>query len=253
LTDVAENDLVRFIGGVPIIYPNFEESGLLSLVCANRRRLSGETSAPLLQFLEPEKARNVFKGNRLDLQALPESGALTGEQIGALDQSIAGILTTRPDWRRYFSIPIAFERWVGGKTGVSSPLEPQKILLGDSAFRSPEALTEAIVHEISHVWLGFLFEIADAQVVNASRVYTLPSGTRNKSARGVLFAAHFSAIACSFWLSDRIKRDSQIDQRIDYLRTYCAGCLSLLRDAPELTHVGCAVRDEIVEFNKSLG
>jgi hypothetical protein len=219
--------------GFPFIDPDFNSNRLLTAAaCIRWTRENGAGAAPtrvqLNEVLTPERA---WKIRRLDLELdmscedLPAArlaqAMLTVEQIGQL----------LPAWQPLLALPIRFVQLRDSQAVSASTFAwPQWIFLSEVAFASPATLAEQVLHELSHQWLYLIEEMWPLQQPGTHRVFTLPSGTPDRSASEVLGAVHVVINLHTLWSLLPVSEEDR-RRRIEHLRRYGTGCLPLLSEA----------------------
>ena len=180
-----------------------------------------------------------------------ESSALTVSQLAEVKRGLAEIEQHVPAWKPLLSGPVIFMHLdTKGLYSLTNPVIPQCVFLGDEAFASLERLPETLVHELAHIWLGLINEIAPLVRLDDAELFTLPSGTSGKTALGVIFAAHFAAAAIVYYEASPTTKGTE---RLVYLRDYLSGCLQLLHRASGMTAEGCRVVESFHAFNDRRG
>ncbi len=235
-------DIVDMSNGVPMISDNFNPQVLISFV-ANYRHVLFKSLHKLPEYLDPEKIEPLYLiRNQKNGLEYPEHGDLCELEKVAIHNAIKNILEIMPEWKAYFSIPIKYRRLTANENMVSLTNHnmPQMIYFGAKAFKSEEWLEEVIIHETAHIWLGLICEIDSFHENKDQANYTLPSGTKNKDARGVIFATHFAACVLKYMEKKQIvKGFTQKDQeRFAWLQNYFSGCMSQLENMNELKPSG---------------
>ncbi|WP_371666401.1 hypothetical protein OG985_48195 [Streptomyces sp. NBC_00289] len=248
------SDLVDEIGGLPFLDDSFRPSTLLTLVATMRRNLDPTGHASLVDYLDPGNATAIYRkmtdgqGNDYDYHWVP----LTGDQERRVSSALTGVAGAVASWAPLFAIPLRYRKIQ--KLGVRSATDlliPQTIYLGEGAFSSPHPLEEILVHEQAHVWLHFIAEICDLQKGDAPEDFVLPSGTSDRTLRGVLVAAHFAASAIKFYACAGAGMPDG-ETRVRYLIDYFSGCLDLAAGHPSLTPMGQVVLDRLTVHREAL-
>lgn len=234
----SPDELFLEIGGIPFVDEGFKPANLLTLVAILRRNIDGGSHA-LQAYLDPDLSVALYRRTRADEIPLPPSGDLSVGDLEALDTATLGITQMRPDWRDLFRIPLKFKRLLTEQVSLTNPLIPQHVYLGRRATDDAFLLSETLVHELSHVWNGFILEIFDWQLDACPRNYVLPSGTTGKDIRGVLFAGLFAAGALNYYMSldDRLPQE-RARARAKYLKKYLDECLDTVRRSPFVSRTG---------------
>lgn len=228
-----------YIHGLPFIDDTFAAGNLASLVCLVRAKVAGQGLSPD-GYLSPKAAAQLYQAPEIMRQH-----ALNTSQLDKLKGAIGDIVRAVPAWAQLFAVPVDYRFLDEPVTSSSNPMRPQRVLLGERAFDDPDALREALVHEVSHVWYGMVSEICDLQGADRGQRFILPSGTQDKDARNVAFAATFAASAVRYYeaLGERLSQGLR-DRRL-YLRRYVQGTLDLLDEAQNLSDSGRAVLDSL--------
>ena len=133
---------------------------------------------------------------------------------------------------------------------LTNRLLPQYIFLGESAFDSMIALQETVVHELSHIWYGFISEVFDFQTPDSPTDFVLPSGTKNRNVTIVFFAALFAAAAIKFY--QRFNENStsvKTAQRLNYLNSYLDGCIDLLNNRKYISTMGNLILERLTSLD----
>ncbi|GLX19473.1 MULTISPECIES: aKG-HExxH-type peptide beta-hydroxylase [Streptomyces] len=245
-------ELMDEIGGVPFVDDaTFKPKALLTAVAMVRRNADQGTFPSLGDYLDPAKAEQVFDRHANSKPEHVDWEELSEEEAGAVARASELVVSAMPEWQTLFHMPKRYRRM---QTSISSTsvLIPQTIYLGPQAFRDEETLRETLIHEHAHVWLHFIAEVFDLQSAEAPHDYVLPSGTPNKSYRGVLLAAHFAAAAASALRRRRAAGDGQDDARALYLTQYLGGCLDALNERPYGTVIGDLVQQSLARKYEEL-
>ncbi|MEU9631607.1 HEXXH motif-containing putative peptide modification protein [Streptomyces luteogriseus] len=237
-------DLMAEIGGVPFVDDaTFKPKSLLTAVAIVRRSADPKAYPGLGEYLDPEKAERVFARSAASKPEHIEWTDLSADETDAVDRASAQVVQTTPAWEALLRMPKRYRR-MPSSISSTSVLIPQTIYLGPRAFRDDETLVETLIHEHAHVWLHFIAEIYDLQSAEAPHDYVLPSGTPNKSYRGVLLAAHFAAAAASA-LGRRDDATAATEERARFLTGYLGGCLDALNERPYGTPIGDLVQQSL--------
>lgn len=235
-------DIIAKSNGVPMVSDNFDAQALITFVAHYRHSLL-QCFDNISDYLNPEKIDVLYRErNQLMGLEYPEYTELNDIELMAVEKAVTHILQVVPEWCVYFSIPVDFKRLIVSKHMVSLTNHniPQVIFLGDKAFKSDEWLVEVIIHEMAHIWLGLICEIDSFHEHEVQSRYTLPSGTKDKDARGVIFASHFAACVLKYMARKRISNGftQQDDERFTWLQNYFSGCMSQLVCMSELKPSG---------------
>lgn len=235
-------DIVALVNGVPLISDGFRAQKMVALI-SNYRHSLFQYYDTVSAYLEPRKIEHLYVArNAEQKREYPEYGELAAEEQEKIDNAIKRILSIMPEWKIYFTLPVMFKKLTKNNQMVSLTNHnmPQTIFLGPKAYTSENWLEEVIIHEMAHVWLGLLCEIDEFHHHSSENRYTLPSGTGNKDARGVIFASHFAACVLKFLEKKRASdRFTPLDQeRTICLETYFSGCLTQLIQMSELKAIG---------------
>jgi hypothetical protein len=207
---------------------------LIAAVVAARywrpKQLDRESLQPLSSvnyWMDPAVGCTVRSGG--DDPGLPE---VTLDQLTRIGEAIRSAVEVKPNWRNFFELPVRFLRLPETSRAISAsaPHWPQHIMLSPAAFVTISELREQVVHEFCHQWLYLLEEVCPLEIMPGSRVLTLPSGTKERSLREVVGAAHVGLA-----LADLYEHDGQLDQSNE-LRAYVQGCVQILdENAAQLT------------------
>ncbi|MFJ7412870.1 aKG-HExxH-type peptide beta-hydroxylase [Streptomyces sp. NPDC098077] len=238
-------ELMDEIGGVPFVDDaTFKPKALLTAVAVVRRSADPKAYSTLGEYLDPAKAEQVFVRQAAAKPDHIPWGEIASDEAEAIERASELVVSTMPAWRPLFHMPKRYRRM---EKSISSTtvLIPQTIYLGPEAFRDEETLRETLIHEHAHVWLHFIAEVYDLQTAEAPHDYVLPSGTANKSYRGVLLAAHFAAAAAATLRQRADEGDGQVEGRMRFLTQYLDGCLSSLSERPHGSVVGDLVQESL--------
>lgn len=234
--------LIDKICGVPMISGSFNPQTLITLT-AHYRHIALNAFTRIADYLSPDVIEAPLQQRNAALGIeYPEYAMLSAQEENAVNEAIRAIITIVPEWEIYFSLPVNYRKLSAGKNMVSLTNHhiPQVVFLGDKAFKSEHWLAEVLIHENAHVWLGMLCEMNHFYEASHEKYYTLPSGTKNKDARGVIFASHFAA--CTLLYYRRKKTNGCISpeeaERLSFLEKYYAGCMTQLKEMKELTETG---------------
>jgi hypothetical protein len=234
---------------VPLCTQGFNASLLATLVAEKRRRLS-KNQLPLRDYLDPESAHLLYRQVARQQVAAPDVVQFSDAETGMLANAKREVLRIRPEWKPFFGLPVLYK-----KLGATPPelslsasfisftnhYVPQQIYLGTSAFETDRRLQETVIHELSHVWMGLICELAALQTADSGKTFTLPSGTSGKDARGVIFAGMF-ATSVVLYLAGKQEIDGvDLQDRIDHLARYQRGCIKLIDGSPDVTDLGQGV------------
>lgn len=238
------------IGGLPFINEGVRPATLLTAVACSRRNAAPQAHDALTDYLEPVNARALFK--RLAASQVEEfdSTACSAVEQQSIQAATANICRVSPAWRSFFNIPIRYCKLLQPMSSSTSALIPQTIYLGEQAFDSAIPLEETLVHEHAHIWLNFVMEVYDLQTSQAPRDYVLPSGTRGKTLRGVMAAAHFAAAALRYYRD--VSGAAAGTPRQVYLQRYLAGCLEIAAERPYFTPMGRLVFNALSDCHHDL-
>lgn len=232
MTCVVEQEF----GGWPFLDTGFNASRLLTAVaCArwNREHTSSEPprKSDLISRLQPAEAKRI---RGLDLTLDLPHGLLTTDQQDEVAQARHHINDLITQWNVLLTVPLEFLLLQHSQAISSSNFAwPQHIFLAPTAFAAATSLCEQVLHETSHQWLYFIEEIWPLQRDDATRRFTLPSGTAGRSASELLGATHVVVNLNRLWTvmpADEIMRR----RRLDHLRIYGAGCQRLLGEASDV-------------------
>ncbi|MGC7530683.1 hypothetical protein ACPWML_16825 [Pandoraea pneumonica] len=195
---------------------------------------------PLSKYLLPGIAADCYSRVRANGASDNESVELNDDEMVVVQSACKDIVSIVPEWRLAFAIPLCWRRLTIDILSSSNPLIPQHIFLGKSALESPR-LSEYIVHEISHIWVGMFAEITPLADPDEP-IHVLPSGTSGKDTRQVMYALTFAVTAVRFYRA-RVNREinnADDDSRLQYLERYALGCLDIAESSGKLTPDGVA-------------
>ncbi len=214
---------------------------LFSLVCEKRRRIDGSRH-PAQHYASPEVATGVYAAAARD-EAAPEMASVEMplELLQEIDATVEEIVVELvPEWRPFFAIPIRWRLLADPAIGSdSAPHIPQTIYLGAKKFETRGALREQVVHEMSHVWIGMVLEIAPCAREGQQR-FALPSGLSDKRAWQVALALCFAASVLKMYRALFIHGRSTPERiaRADWASNYARRCISTLKGSGLLTDSG---------------
>lgn len=239
----AENiNIIKMVKGVPLLSERFDAQVLVNLV-AHYRHVKFCHYDNISHYLYPEKIEQLYRHKNQSLGIeYPEEAQLEDDKHQSVKNAIGRIQNIMPEWQVYFALPVLFKKINKNKNMVSLTNHhiPQTIFLGAKAFKSEAWLEEVIIHEMAHVWLGLLCEIDSFHDCSSNNKYTLPSGTKDKDARGVIFASHFSACVIKVLNRKRLREDflPEDEERLKFLQRYFSGCMAQLSTMNELKKIG---------------
>jgi hypothetical protein len=249
-------DLVS-VGGLPFIDIKFDASRFLSAVSGVRAALLRNRNVSCCDgdgLLQPEVAVKAFTLASSETTNLPPHRALTEQEKAWAELARKRARAASARLACMFDLPLQLLRWQSSKVSMTNPYIPQTVFLGDGAFQSSCGMLEEVwVHEVAHVWLGLLCEMRDFQTRGSGAIYTLPSGTGPKDARGVLFAAHFAG-AVAAWLGDAAAQTPLFGyraERFQYAVWYLHQALEIDIDE-DLTPMGRAVHAKLLHYGSSV-
>lgn len=247
--DKLTSSVVKVIKGLPFISTEFDANSLFTLTLLKRQSLDPTISLNLSDYSETEIARQIYASNAVCRPPHFDFNNLDRTSAYQVSSAIEDIKKKIPSWNLLLSLPVDFYYLTDQRPSSTSALIPQTIFLGKNAFINDDVLKETLIHEFSHTWLNLIIEIKDLMNTGKPLQYTLPSGTSGKNARGVLYAAHFSASAISYYqhLQRRSKRVNV--NRINYLCLYLDECLKLIKNGNDLTSMGFYVLDELKQYS----
>ncbi|MDO0914349.1 hypothetical protein QQM39_27025 [Streptomyces sp. DT2A-34] len=247
-----QTELMAEIGGVPFVDDaTFKPKALLTAVAVVRRSADPGAYGSLVEYLDPEKAEQVFGRHATSKPEAVAWGELATDEAAAVERASELVVASMPEWGPLFHMPKRYRR-MESSISSTSVLIPQTIYLGPRAFRDEETLRETLIHEHAHVWLHFIAEVFDLQTAEAPHDYVLPSGTPNKSYRGVLLAAHFAAAAASALRRRLDAGESEVEERMNYLTRYLDGCLASVSERPHGTVIGDLVQESLTRRHREL-
>jgi len=227
--------IVTKLGGLPFLHDRFSDRMLLSGVAVVRQmslpaRIQ-DTTESLASYLSPETALRVRQEEGITAQ-IP-STALPPSQQERVSEVLDAICSKAPIWKPLFTVPLRFRLLEddSGALGCSCYAFPQHIFLAPRAFSNRIELAEQLVHECCHNWMYMLEELGAFQPTARGRKFELPSGTSNRSVTEVIGAAHVSAALCRWYEWHLNEASASI--RLEQLRTYLKGCLTILDSLTE--------------------
>ncbi len=234
--------ILNEFSGFPFIDDSFDSRRLLLAVAMLRwARLNGfngqrPSRSELEDMVRPDRAREV---RALDLRLDLTEAEITGSRRRQVADAVALICKCMPNWRALLSVPVEFRRLTHSQAiSASSFAWPQCILLSDHCFEHDYVLAEQLVHEYSHQWLYFLEEGWPLQNHAEGARFTLPSGTKGRSASELLGAMHVTANLKELWRVIPVQENMRA-ARLEHLAEYGRGCVSLVEAAtPYLTPDG---------------
>ncbi|MCW1834738.1 MAG: M1 family metallopeptidase [Pantoea ananatis] len=235
-------DIVAKANGVPMVSDKFDAQTLVKFVAHYRHALLNHFDN-ISDYLKPENIEYIYRDRNESLGLdYPDYGELSDAESVAVKNAVSNILKIMPEWKAYFSIPVSFKRLTASEHMVSLTNHniPQVIFFGAKAFKSEDWLEEVIIHEMAHIWLGLICEIDSFHEHTDQHSYTLPSGTKGKDARGVIFATHFAACVLKYMDRKRAMKGftDKDDERFSWLLNYFSGCMSQLAGMDELKPSG---------------
>lgn len=219
-----------------------------AVACARRARAlrsdrEGYAAMELDEFLVPDVARRVYDhvlgrdGRHSDLGLTPEQGERATRVLNYV-KSIC------PQWGPLLDFPLEIrvtER--PGVIGYSNATIPQHVYLSERALASDSELREQLLHEVAHVWVYMLEELWDMHDHGDTTRFTLPSGTGNKTATGVMNAAFVAVVLSRFYWMER----GPLAARAGTLLDYAQESTGLLEKYSGLTPMGVEARTEILD------
>jgi hypothetical protein len=240
-------ELFEYIGGLPFVDVGFHAPRLATAVACLRRNIDPAAFPELRDYLVPGNARWLYgKYTNCSLTEFP-CRHLSPSEEGQVHEATADVLQVCPWWSKLFAVPKEYLKLVGDEiVSVTNVLVPQTIYLGDPAFLSRDILVETLIHEHAHVWLAFIAELKDFERPDSRPEYILPSGTKGKTIRGVLLAAHFATAVITFHRSGiETKTPSGNPKRMGELERYLTGCVETATGQPDLTEMGSLVLERL--------
>lgn len=242
LADPAQ--FIATLGGLPMTDMNFNASLLLALTAEKRRRLSG-ADVTLDQCLDPEWATALYQRLATKAANIPRTVPLTATEDRQISEGIERVVTIYPEWKVFFEVPLRFLMMPStdglepdAKVSLTNCLIPQQIYLADGALKNERTIEETIVHEVSHVWMGFFCELGPIQTANAQGTLVLPSGTPNKDPRGVLIAGMFATTIVLYFRRKQAVKNIDLVERIALFTAYQRGCVAVLEATENLGPLG---------------
>jgi hypothetical protein len=229
--------LLSHCKGLPFIHDGFDPGVLATFVSKLRRQIDGGSSTDLFRYLDPAVATEIYRKHVADCPVPLDHRQLCGKQQVQLGSAIGRIIERLPHWKPLFSLPVEWRKLINDQISSTNPMIPQHIFLGTQAFSSDQVLEETVVHEMSHTWCSMIAEVRDFQEHDAPHDLVLPSRTSNKSVRGVLLAALFSAAALRLYVREE-KSAPNIAARTETLIRYLEGCLDTLQSCRGVSETG---------------
>jgi hypothetical protein len=244
----VERCLVTDLGGTPMLDDGFNASSLATLTAAVRRRIDGGRQN-LEFYLDPEVARKIYLRSARRPVSQWDSVEMGFELQCRLKRSCSELTTLIPKWSPFLSVPIHWRLMTGDLASSSNPVIPQHILLGHQAFAGHRILHEHIVHELSHVWIGMIEEVAPLAMASEADV-VLPSGTPGKDIRQVMYALTFGTTAMRLYRARNaagVGNEAETN-RLKWLDQYVRGCLDIATSSGKLLPNGFAIADSCARF-----
>lgn len=232
--------LVADLGGLPMIDDAFKSPAIATLACAVRQRLDDKRQS-LAAYLQPELARkcyrNASKQPMTELASVDPSSA----DMNAIRKACEDIVRTVPQWKTHFTLPLRWRKLLEDLSSSSNPRIPQHIFLGERGIKS-HRLREYIVHEVSHIWVGMIAEVAPL-AERSEPINVLPSGTAGKDIGQVIYALTFAATGLRFYRAlIAAGRAAEADlERLRQLENYADGCLQIVEPSGKLTPNGAVM------------
>ncbi|TVU78463.1 hypothetical protein FQP87_03695 [Vibrio tasmaniensis] len=250
-----EFSIIDELRGLPMVDKEFQCQLLLSLITHHRSNIT-KNVIKLNDCVYPKTAGDVYDKYTDINTDVPTFSELGSNQQIKLAKAIETIKEIMPHWEIYFSLPIDY-RFLSASTTVSltNHCIPQTIFLGEKAFTTSEWLEEVIVHEIAHVWMGMICELRYFHDTSTNERFTLPSGTKNKDVRGVIFAGHFAAAVLSYFEEKERKLlgTTNSKERIIYLKNYLKGCLDILTKDISIKRSGSDLVNRLKKYEEAHG
>ncbi|KRR07157.1 hypothetical protein CQ12_41220 [Bradyrhizobium jicamae] len=237
---------------LPLLDESFEATQLMDAV--SRKRMQQAQLLGLVMkedatdYLHPETASEVLSAIYGATEATDpyacNSSELTGKFKELTTEATEKVFAGVPTWHALQKLPVAVMLTPCSTIlSYSCICHPQHIYLGAASFQGEnvEFVAENILHEYAHNWLYLLQEISPFSVDRWRMMYTLPSGTPNRSVTAVIDAAYVAAVL-RYYYSKLDKSDRRRE-----LTAYVAGCLMQIRNDPDLTRVGLSVCRRLCE------
>lgn len=242
-------EIIDHIGGLPFIDTGFRPEKLVGLAAYRRITVAETFGKSLDDPLSPTSARSVYADQAITTGLDVPLEHLDVARRDVIEQVERAVMQACPSWRALLALPVDYFLLPRGYVSLTCGFMPQTVFLGESAFRSRFSLREAFLHEHAHVWMDLLLEVADFQYPASGTKYRLPSGTGGKTATGVILAAHFAASCCGFYR--RLDCGDAL-ARAGALRVYAREAVASIASAPELTPLGCRIREHLKEALNAL-
>lgn len=240
--------IIDVVGGIPFIDNSFKPEKLLGALSVHRAKIYGFSNASIEELGELIHPIFAIKFAHLHYPDHPpiESKPLDVNEQVILHKTIKSIIFKVPEWKVLIDGPFIYFQLIGNVFySLTNPVIPQAIFSLE-ALKSEENLAESLVHELAHTWLGLINEIAPLADPKYEEVFTLPSGTKDKSTLGTLLAAHFAGAALNY----HKKSNSMNISRISFLVEYLNGCINILEKARALTVEGLLVLNSLKRQSK---
>lgn len=248
--------IIDELKGIPMVDKEFNCQLLISLTAHHRSNISKNKLTPN-RCIYPAIAYKIYAENTNLNTDVPESNELSIEHQEKLFEAFETIKTIMPQWKIYLSLPVSYRSLNAPSETVSltNHCIPQTIYLGVNAFKNSEWLEEVIIHELAHIWLGMICELHHFHNISSDERFILPSGTKNKDARGVIFAGHFAAAVLKYFEEkEKLKLGSQNSKdRISYLKNYLRGCINLLTQDVFLDKIGTDLVSRLRNYEATHG
>jgi hypothetical protein len=249
-------NIIDELKGIPMIDKEFNCQLLVSLIAHHRSNISQNKISPN-KCVYHDVAYKIYAENTDLNTEVPQSSVLSNEQEEKLVKAIEIINGIMPQWEIYFSLPVSY-RFLSAQPGTVSLTNhciPQTIFLGEKAFKTSEWLEEVIIHELAHVWLGMICELHHFHEISSDERFILPSGTKDKDARGVIFAGHFAAAVLSYFEEKEKQQlgSTNSKDRIAYLKNYFTGCIKLLTQDISLDKTGSDLVNRLKNYEVTHG
>lgn len=250
---VTSYDLWSEIQGIPFVDDTFRSSKLLTIV-ATLRRTTDEGKRPLAEYLNPGIACSIYARKQNIATQEFSYTTISREEALAIESALTDISSAIPSWGPLLRVPIHYSKLTSCQLSLTNPLLPQKVFLGENAIADNFTLIETLVHELSHVWMGFICELFDFQYRDRTELYTLPSGTPGKDLRGLMFASTFAASVLRYYeLAMRARgANDRMLRRVDRLTHYFSGTMDSLKRAKDASPISVLLIERLHQFHQTI-
>ncbi len=239
--------LQDLFGGLPFLDTTFKPNQFLTAVaCARRFRYErlGFRFDRLEEYLIPSNALIVYS-KLLNKEIYLYGSLADGSLVNQLNEQIEKIVYEFPWWKSLFGISLVFYIFDSDTIiGTSSAIKPQHIFLGSRALTSSNEIREQVLHEVVHIWAYMIEELWMFHNKEDISLFSLPSGTSEKTATGVIHAAYVARVLSDFYR----KNNKDWLERSKILTEYYKSCLSLIETNQFLTRTGREIIKRLSHF-----